>query len=79
MSDEPGYFDLKSFKDEDGQSHWVWRLISESGETVAVTAPFDSQKAAEDAISWVRENASICPTKVPTSRRFNRHKPVEPS
>ena len=23
MSDEPGYFDLKSFKDEDGQRHWV--------------------------------------------------------
>jgi uncharacterized protein YegP (UPF0339 family) len=78
VSDDPGYFDLGSFKDGGGQRHWVWRLVTASGATMAVTAPFDSQKAAEDAISWVRENASTCPTKARASRRRNRRNPGEP-
>ena len=73
MSEEPGYFDLGSFKDpNDGQRYWVWRLLSASGATIAITAPFDSREAAEDAISWVRANASTCPTKVRPARRRNR-------
>jgi uncharacterized protein YegP (UPF0339 family) len=85
LGEEPGHFDLRSWGDKNGPTtHWVWRLITASGVTIAESvASFDSQEAAEDAISWIRQNASTCQTRVkaPPSYRGNlrakrEHDPV---
>ena len=72
MTDEPGYFDIRSWGDKSGPStRWVWRLISESGVTMANSVDsFDSQEAIEDHIAWLKANTSSCPVKItrPTYR-----------
>ncbi len=66
MADEPGHFDIRSWGDKDGPStRWVWRLISDTGKTMANSVDsFDSREAVEDHVAWIRANAASCAVKI---------------